>query len=55
MSTEPSRSRIWLALWVVYLIWGSTYLAIRVAVHPTHGQGFHHYCWRAAASPSPAS
>jgi drug/metabolite transporter (DMT)-like permease len=39
MSTEPSRSRIWLALWVVYLIWGSTYLAIRVAVHPTHGQG----------------
>ncbi|MGH2820587.1 MAG: EamA family transporter [Actinomycetota bacterium] len=23
---------VWLALWVVYLVWGSTYLAIRVAV-----------------------
>lgn len=39
MTPEPSRTRIWLALWVVYLVWGSTYLAIRVAVHPTHGIG----------------
>jgi drug/metabolite transporter (DMT)-like permease len=30
---------MWLALWVVYLVWGSTYLAIRVAVHPSHGEG----------------
>jgi drug/metabolite transporter (DMT)-like permease len=28
-----------LALWTVYLLWGSTYLAIRVAVHPSHGVG----------------
>jgi drug/metabolite transporter (DMT)-like permease len=40
MSSEPSRARVWLALWVVYLVWGSTYLAIRVAVHPSHGPGF---------------
>ena len=33
----PSRRATWLALWVVYLVWGSTYLAIRVAVHPSHG------------------
>lgn len=39
MSTPPSRARIWLALWAVYLLWGSTYLAIRVAVHPSHGVG----------------
>jgi drug/metabolite transporter (DMT)-like permease len=25
------------ALWTVYPLWGSTYLAIRVAVHPSHG------------------
>lgn len=30
---------MWAALWVVYLVWGSTYLAIRVAVHPSHGAG----------------
>src|SRR3954447_26322400 len=30
-------ARVWLALWVVYLVWGSTYLAIRGAVHPAHG------------------
>jgi drug/metabolite transporter (DMT)-like permease len=35
--SEPSQARIWLALWTVYLLWGSTYLAIRVAVHPSHG------------------
>src|SRR4051795_13646327 len=39
MSPSASRTRIWLALWVVYLVWGSTYLAIRIAVHPTHGEG----------------
>jgi drug/metabolite transporter (DMT)-like permease len=39
VGTRPSRTRIWLALWVVYLVWGSTYLAIRVAVHPSHGEG----------------
>lgn len=32
-------ARVWIALWVVYLVWGSTYLAIRVAVHPAHGAG----------------
>lgn len=40
--TSAGRSRgarVWVALWVVYLVWGSTYLAIRVAVHPTHGAG----------------
>jgi drug/metabolite transporter (DMT)-like permease len=34
---QPSSARVWTALWAVYLLWGSTYLAIRVAVHPTHG------------------
>jgi drug/metabolite transporter (DMT)-like permease len=33
-------TRVWVALWVVYLVWGSTYLAIRVGVHPTEGVGF---------------
>lgn len=28
----PSRSRIWGALWVVYLVWGSTYLGIEYAI-----------------------
>jgi drug/metabolite transporter (DMT)-like permease len=39
MGAAPSRTRIWVALWAVYLLWGSTYLAIRVAVHPSHGVG----------------
>jgi drug/metabolite transporter (DMT)-like permease len=39
VGTQPSRARIWLALIAVYLLWGSTYLAIRVAVHPSHGVG----------------
>jgi drug/metabolite transporter (DMT)-like permease len=39
LSPAPSRARIWAALWVVYLVWGSTYLAIRVVVHPSHGAG----------------
>jgi drug/metabolite transporter (DMT)-like permease len=30
---------VWLALVVVYVVWGSTYLAIRVLVHPSHGVG----------------
>jgi len=34
------HARIWFALWVVYLVWGSTYLAIRVGVRPTHATGF---------------
>ena len=29
---EPSRARIWGALWVVYLVWGSTYLGIEYAI-----------------------
>ncbi|MDQ1748284.1 MAG: hypothetical protein QOD07_2547 [Frankiaceae bacterium] len=39
LATAPSRARVWAALWVVYLVWGSTYLAIRVVVHPSHGAG----------------
>jgi drug/metabolite transporter (DMT)-like permease len=39
VTAAPSRTKIWLALWAVYLLWGSTYLAIRVAVHPSHGTG----------------
>ncbi|HVW80954.1 MAG TPA: EamA family transporter [Mycobacteriales bacterium] len=37
MGEPPSNTRVWLNLWAVYLLWGSTYLAIRVAVHPSHG------------------
>lgn len=37
MGEAPSKSRIWAGLWAVYILWGSTYLAIRVAVHPSHG------------------
>jgi drug/metabolite transporter (DMT)-like permease len=29
---EAPAWRVWLALWVVYIVWGSTYLAIRVMV-----------------------
>jgi drug/metabolite transporter (DMT)-like permease len=39
VGTQPSHGRIWLALSAVYILWGSTYLAIRVAVHPSHGVG----------------
>jgi drug/metabolite transporter (DMT)-like permease len=39
MAPPARRAQIWLALWAVYLLWGSTYLAIRVAVHPDHGAG----------------
>ena len=26
------RAKLWIALWIVYLVWGSTYLGIKVAV-----------------------
>ena len=34
LSTRVSRDRIelWAALWIVYVVWGSTYLAIKLAV-----------------------
>jgi drug/metabolite transporter (DMT)-like permease len=34
----PSRSRIWTALAIVYVVWGSTYLAIRYAIGADTGQ-----------------
>ena len=37
--SERATPRVWLALWTVYLVWGSTYLAIRVVVHPSTGEG----------------
>jgi len=27
-----ARVELWVALWVVYLVWGSTYLGIKLAV-----------------------
>ena len=33
-------ARVWLALWVVYIVWGSTYFAIRLGVRPDHGAAF---------------
>jgi len=38
-ATERTTPRVWLALWTVYIVWGSTYLAIRVLVHPSNGEG----------------
>lgn len=38
-SFSPPRRRTWAALWTVYLVWGSTYLAIRVGVAPSVGRG----------------
>jgi len=38
-AAERTTPRVWLALWTVYLVWGSTYLAIRVLVHPSDGDG----------------
>ena len=32
-------AKVWGGLWIVYLVWGSTYLAIRVGVQPSHGAG----------------
>jgi drug/metabolite transporter (DMT)-like permease len=34
----PSRSRVWTALVTVYVVWGSTYLAIRYAIGADTGQ-----------------
>jgi drug/metabolite transporter (DMT)-like permease len=36
---EQAGAKVWGALWVVYLVWGSTYLAIRIGVQPSHGVG----------------
>jgi drug/metabolite transporter (DMT)-like permease len=33
MTTEPSRLRVYLAFAAIYIIWGSTYFAIREALH----------------------
>jgi drug/metabolite transporter (DMT)-like permease len=33
-------ARVWLALWTVYVVWGSTYLAIRLGVRPDSGAPF---------------
>jgi len=32
MATQSNTSKMWLSLWTVYLIWGSTYLAIAISV-----------------------
>ncbi len=32
MSMRSQSAKLWLALWTVYLVWGSTYLGIKVAV-----------------------
>ena len=37
--SERATPRVWLALWTVYVVWGSTYLGIRVVVHPSNGAG----------------
>ncbi len=29
---EAAAHRVWTALWIVYIVWGSTYLAIKLAV-----------------------
>src|SRR4051794_4251559 len=34
----PSRARVWTALVTVYLVWGSTYLAIRYAIGAGTGE-----------------
>jgi drug/metabolite transporter (DMT)-like permease len=37
-AAEPAPGpRVWTALSAVYILWGSTYLAIRVGVQPRHG------------------
>lgn len=40
-AANPGRPavRVWLALATVYVVWGSTYLAIRIGVAPSHGAG----------------
>jgi drug/metabolite transporter (DMT)-like permease len=32
LADAPSSARIWAGIWVIYLVWGSTYLGIAVAV-----------------------
>ena len=39
LRTQRTSARVWVALWTVYLVWGSTYLAIRVVVKPSVGVG----------------
>ncbi|MBM4298415.1 MAG: EamA family transporter, partial [Deltaproteobacteria bacterium] len=62
---RPSSVAIWTALSAVYLIWGSTYLAIRFTVETTPPflsaaarfiiSGAVLYCWRrAAGDPKPS-
>jgi len=36
---ERASAKVWGSLWIVYLVWGSTSLAIRVGVQPSHGVG----------------
>lgn len=36
---RASTAQVWAALTTVYVVWGSTYLAIRVSVHPSGGAG----------------
>lgn len=36
---EQAGAKVWGALWIVYVVWGSTYLAIRIGVQPSHGEG----------------
>jgi len=31
-STQPSRTALWLGFLTLYLVWGSTYLGIRICV-----------------------
>src|ERR687893_609852 len=32
VACDPRWMRVWVALWTVYIVWGSTYLAIRYVV-----------------------
>jgi drug/metabolite transporter (DMT)-like permease len=38
-AAQRTTPRVWIALWIVYVVWGSTYLAIRVLVQPSNGVG----------------
>ena len=41
--SNPTNSKIWGALWVVYIVWGSTYLAIEYSIRsmpPLLAMGF---------------
>jgi drug/metabolite transporter (DMT)-like permease len=39
VASTRAGTPVWVALGIVYVVWGSTYLAIRVAVAPSHGTG----------------